>query len=102
MHNGAAATFDQARADFAAARRVFLSNRAKADFQAWRDARDWAARKYAMWERGERLPSQHPSSLMRCSCGEEFDSHRLHDTLVHVPHSTALFNPEDSATPPCN
>jgi hypothetical protein len=34
MHNGAAATFDQARADFAAAWRVFLSNREEADFQA--------------------------------------------------------------------
>jgi hypothetical protein len=35
--NGAAATFDQARADFEAAGRVFLANRRKADFQEWRD-----------------------------------------------------------------
>src|ERR1700737_486542 len=45
---GTAATFDQARADFEAAWRVFLSNRTEADFQAWRDERDSTARKYAM------------------------------------------------------
>jgi hypothetical protein len=58
-------------------------------FSGWRDARDWTARKYAMWERGERLPSQKPSSLMTCPCGEVFDSHRPEQTLVHVPHITA-------------
>jgi hypothetical protein len=39
--DGTAATFEQARADFGAAWRVFLSNRTEADFQAWRDERDW-------------------------------------------------------------
>jgi hypothetical protein len=42
-----------------------------------------------MWERGERMPSQKPSSLMTCPCGEVFDSHRLEETQVHVPHITA-------------
>jgi hypothetical protein len=84
-----AATFDQARADFAAAWRVFLAKRTEADFRAWRDARDWTAQKYAMWERGERLPSQVPSSLMTCPCGVRFDSHRLEDNLFHVPHISA-------------
>ncbi len=60
--DGTAATFDKARADFEAAWRVFLSKRTVADFQAWREQRDWTARKYAMWERGERLPSQAPKS----------------------------------------
>jgi hypothetical protein len=87
--NGTAATFDLARADFERACRVFLSNRTEADFQAWRDQRDWTERKYAMWERGEKLPSQIFSSLMTCSCGETFDSHRLEHTLIHVPHITA-------------
>jgi chorismate synthase len=31
---------------------VFLSKRTKADFQDWRDQRDWTARKYAMWAAG--------------------------------------------------
>jgi hypothetical protein len=57
-----AATFDQARADFEVAWRVFLSNRTEADFQEWRDQRDTTARKYALWEAGERLPSQRPIS----------------------------------------
>src|SRR6266446_6485792 len=87
--SGTAATFDQARADFESAWNVFLSNRNEANFQAWRDQRDWTARKYAMWERGEKLPSQKPNSLMRCPCGEVFDSHRLENTLIHVPHITA-------------
>lgn len=42
-----------------------------------------------MWERGEKLPSQTPNSLMRCACGETFDSHRLEHNLIHVPHITA-------------
>src|ERR1700726_727388 len=35
--NGTAATFDEARADFEAAWRVFLSKPTEADFQEWRD-----------------------------------------------------------------
>ena len=88
QQNGTAATFDEARADFEGAWRVFLSKRTEADFQAWRDARDWTARKYAMWEAGEKFPSQKPNSLMKCPCGETFDSHRLEHTVIHVPHIT--------------
>jgi hypothetical protein len=87
--NGSAATFDEARAGFEAAWRLFLAKRTEADFRAWRDARDWTVRKYAMWATGERLPSQKPSSRMTCLCGVRFDSHRPEQTLVHVPHITA-------------
>jgi hypothetical protein len=69
--------------------RAFLSKRTEADFEEWRHNRDWTARKYAMWERGERLPTQKPNSMMRCPCGEVFDSHRLEHTLIHVPHISA-------------
>jgi hypothetical protein len=86
---GTAETFEQARAEFEETWRVFLSNRAEADFQEWRDQRDWTERKYAMWKAGEKLPSQIPNSFMRCPCGEVFDSHRLECTLVHVPHISA-------------
>ena len=89
QQNGTAATFDEARADFECAWRVFLSRRTEADFQAWRNQRDWTARKYALWDAGERLPSQKPNSMMRCPCGEMFDGHRLENTLIHVPHITA-------------
>jgi hypothetical protein len=87
--SGAAATFDQARVEFEDAWRVFLSKRTKADFETWRAQRDWTARKYAMWQAGERMPSQNPGSLMTCPCGEVFDSHRLEHTLIHVPHICA-------------
>jgi hypothetical protein len=87
--DGTAVTFEEARADFDAAWRVFLVKRTEADFQAWREQRDWTARKYALWKTGERLPSQRPNSLMRCACGEVFDSHRLQETLIHVPHLSA-------------
>jgi hypothetical protein len=53
--NGSAETFEQARADFEAAWRVFLPKRTEADFQAWRDQRDWTARKYALWDAGRKL-----------------------------------------------
>ena len=53
---GTARTFDQARADFEAAGRVFLSNRTEADFQAWRRQRDWTAEKYRRFDRGESTP----------------------------------------------
>jgi hypothetical protein len=49
---------DQARLDFEVEWRQFSARRTPADYQAWRDQRDWTARKYAMWERGERFPSQ--------------------------------------------
>jgi hypothetical protein len=52
-----AATFDQARADFEQAWQVFLSKRTDADFQKWRDQRDWTAEKYRRFDRGERMPS---------------------------------------------
>jgi hypothetical protein len=58
--SGSAATFDQARADFERAWQVFSAKRTEADYQAWRDQRDWTERKYAMCERGERFPSQQP------------------------------------------
>lgn len=87
IRSGTAET-DLARSEFEAAWNVFLSNRTEPDFKAYRDQRDWTTRKYAMWERGERFSSQRPNSMMRCPCGETFDSHRLEHTLVHVPHIT--------------
>jgi hypothetical protein len=44
---------------------------------AWREHQEWTERKYAAWKRGERMPTQKPSSLMTCPCGQMFDSHRL-------------------------
>ena len=55
--SGTAKTFDKARREFEQAWKIFFSKRTEADFQAWREQRDWTEQKYAMWERGERLPS---------------------------------------------
>jgi hypothetical protein len=54
--DGTAVTFDQARADFEAAWRVFLSRRTEANFQTWRDQQVWTAEKYRRFDRGERMP----------------------------------------------
>ena len=86
---GAAATLDQAKADFEAAWLVFLAKRTEVDFQEWRDQQEWTERKYDMRKRGERSPTQNPSSLMTCPCGQIFDSHLLEETVIHVPHITA-------------
>jgi hypothetical protein len=84
--SGTAATFEDARVDFEAAWAVYLPKQTEADFDAWCDQRDWTERKYAMWERGEKLPSQIPSSMMGCPCGERFDSHDPGGSYVHRQH----------------
>jgi hypothetical protein len=90
--SGVAAAFDQALAGFEQAWRVFLSKRTEADFQEWRDQRDWTARKYALWDAGKKLepPSHGPgnprSRFRKCPSGEVFDMHRPHENLIHVPH----------------
>jgi hypothetical protein len=84
--NGTSESFDQARADFEEAWQRFRAKRTPADFQAYRDQRDWTERKYAMWERGERLPSQTPTTMMGCPCGARFDSHDPAGSYAHRQH----------------
>src|SRR5712672_2263516 len=92
--SGTAATFDQARSDFGGAWGVVLANRTQADFRAWRDQRDWTARKYEMWTTGEKLPSQKPSSMMRCPCGEMFDGAVRRLVGIEVGVVSGVFNLE--------
>jgi hypothetical protein len=54
--SGTAPTFDQARAEFAKAWEAFSAGRTEADYQAWRDQREWTAEKYRRFDRGERMP----------------------------------------------
>jgi hypothetical protein len=67
----------------------------EADFQAWRDERDWTARKYALWDAGNRLPANEwepgkPCKIyLKCPCGEIFNGERLEGTVIRVPHITA-------------
>jgi hypothetical protein len=54
--SGTAASFNEARADFESAWKIFLSKRTEADFRKWRDQRDWTAEKYRRFDRGEPMP----------------------------------------------
>jgi hypothetical protein len=87
---GTSPTFDQARADFERAWAVLLSNRTEWDFEEWRYARDFHAWKHAMWAAGKKLDTQYPTSMRECPCGTSFDTHRLEDNLVHLPHIDAV------------
>jgi hypothetical protein len=84
--DGTALTFEEARAEFEAAWKGLLPTLTEAKFQRWRDQEDWTARKYAMRERGELLPSQNPNTMMRCPCGVTFDSHDPQGSYVHRGH----------------
>jgi hypothetical protein len=80
--NGTAPDFFTTRRKFEIAWCELTATKTEADFQEWRDQRDRTARKYAMWARGEKLPSQIPSSMMRCACGVRFDSNVLPQNLI--------------------
>jgi hypothetical protein len=56
IKGGTATTFEEARAKFERAWLAFASSRKPVDFEVWRDQRDWTARKYATFDRGERVP----------------------------------------------
>ena len=83
--HGIADDFETARVEFERAWEIFSANRTEADYEEWRHQRDWTAHKYAMWERGERMPTQIPNSMMRCACDVTFDSHVLPQNLIHLP-----------------
>lgn len=53
--SGTTETFESARTAFLVAWAAFVSKRTEDDFDAWRQERDWTARKYAAWERGEKV-----------------------------------------------
>jgi hypothetical protein len=91
--SGTAASLAEARAGFEEAWKVLLAARTEADFQAWRDQRDWTVRKYALWNAGKRLepPSYGPgkpcSKFMRCVCREVFAMCDPAESVLHVPRA---------------
>jgi hypothetical protein len=56
QRSGTAPTFDQARADFEVAWRKFSARRTEADYEEWREQRDWTQTKYAAMDCGEKVP----------------------------------------------
>ena len=83
---GTAASFDKARLGFEADWKSLLPEIPEGAFDEWRHQLDFTKEKYASCARGEKLPPQIPSSLMRCVCGTTFDSHVHANTLLHAPH----------------
>jgi hypothetical protein len=83
---GSAFTFDQARVDFEAAWAVLLPQIPARAFNEYRRDREHRAEIQAVHARGERLPSETPSSLMPCVCGVTFDSHKPAESYDHRLH----------------
>jgi hypothetical protein len=79
--SGSAATFDQARAGFEAAWASLLPEIPAGAFDECHRDREHRAEIQAIRARGEKLPSETPSSLMRCVCGVTFDSHKPAEKL---------------------
>jgi hypothetical protein len=52
IQSGTAAKFEDARAEFVSAWKIFFANRTDADFQICRYQRDLTALKYATWDAG--------------------------------------------------
>jgi hypothetical protein len=58
----------------------------EAAFDEWRSDRDFRVAIRAKRERGEKLDTEIPSSMMRCVCGEMFESHDPAGSLPHRRH----------------
>jgi hypothetical protein len=87
--HGTAVTFDQARADFEGAWRIFLANRTETDFQAWREAQAFTAWKYRMWDTGHRLPTQTTTGRSTCFCGANLSIGSVPDRIRSAHLETA-------------
>jgi hypothetical protein len=75
MHvQGTAETFKQARADFEAAWKEYLPKCSQDDFDEYRRSAAWTSWKYAMWDKGCRMPTQSTDGRSRCFCGKTIDT----------------------------
>jgi hypothetical protein len=83
---GTATSFDEARAGFEVAWCGLQPNIPDDAFEEWRHSRDWTEQKYARWARGEKLPSEVFSTMMRCVCGVRFDSWKPAESYDHRGH----------------
>ena len=83
---GTASCFEEARAEFEAAWNLLLPTLTEAAFAEWRSDRDFRAKIREKRTRGEKLDTEIPNSMMRCVCGEMFDSHDPGGSLPHRRH----------------
>jgi hypothetical protein len=84
--SGIAATFEEARDDFEADWNGRQPNIPDGAFEEYRRERDSRAKMRSIQARGERLPSEIFSSMMRCVCGVHFDSHKPAESYDHRAH----------------
>jgi hypothetical protein len=84
--DGTAATFEDARAAFEKAWNRLLPTLTEEAFDEWRQDRDFRAKIRETRARGEKLDTEIPNSMMRCVCGEMFDSHDPQGSLPHRRH----------------
>jgi hypothetical protein len=86
---GTAATLEQAREAFERAWALFLAKRTPEDFDAYRRDVAFTRWKYAMWDKGCRLPTQNTSCRSRCFCGAEIDLRTTENHIysAHMPAS---------------
>jgi hypothetical protein len=84
---GTAASFEEARlVEFEADWKALLPEIPESAFEKWRHQRDFTKEKYASWARGEKLPSEIASSMVRCVCGVRFDSWKSEESYDHRLH----------------
>jgi hypothetical protein len=84
--DGTAKSFELARATFEETWQRLLPRIPPSAFDEYRRDREHRAEIAAIRERGEKLPSELPSSIMRCVCGVKFDSHLPSESLPHRGH----------------
>ncbi|WP_298257731.1 hypothetical protein [Bradyrhizobium sp.] len=89
---GTAKSFIEARAGFEADWHSLLPELSDDAFEDCRRDRAFRAEIRATRARGEKLPTEIYSSLMRCVCGVVFDSHKPDESYDHRGHIHAAYN----------
>jgi hypothetical protein len=84
--NGTAATFEASRAAFEDAWHRLLPTLTERAFEEYRRDRSFRAEIRAKRERGEKLDTEFPNSMMRCVCPIVFDSHKPTESYEHRRH----------------
>jgi hypothetical protein len=87
--DGSAETFELARMTFEEAWRQLLPEIPAGALDEYRRDRECKAEIRAVHARGEKLPSEVPSSIMRCVCGVTFDSQKPTESYDHRLHICA-------------
>jgi hypothetical protein len=83
---GTAPSFEEARTGFEADWKALLPEIPVGAFEEYRHDREAWAEMRAVCARGEKLPSEIFSTMMRCVCGVQFDSWKPEESYDHRAH----------------